>query len=418
MISRERVKIALNHKEADRVPIDFGGLSSTTVMTVAYNKLTSALGLKSNLPKAYGIQDQTAIPERKLIELFHSDVIDIAHAFLKSEDDWREFFIPYNGTTCLIPRYLDELVDIEMNNEQTILLKHKDGTILAKMSKSACTMEQTFWPYKDLPKMPEIIKDEEFWKFMGEIPYVGKHLDVFDKDQENILKNGIKELFETTEYAMLFIAGGTIFDPGFLTRGFDNFFCDVYKDSKGVKKFISYLVEYYLRYIEKIIDIVSDYVEAIHFYDDLGHQGGPFISPEQYREFWKPGHKKMWDYVHSNSNCKVSLHSCGSIYKLLPDLIDAGLDILNPVQTSARDMEPKRLKKEFGKDLVFWGGGCEPHTLSIKTPEEVKEEVKERIDIFGKGGGYVFAPIHNITSEVKPENIIAMYEAAYKYGVY
>ena len=170
MISRERVRKALNHKEADRVPIDFGGLSSTTVMTVAYNELTRELGLKSSLPRAYGIQDQTAIPERNVIELFHSDIIDIAHAFLKSDKDWRRFTIPYNETVCLIPKYLDELVDIETDIGQTVLLKHKDGTILAKMPKSTCTMEQTFWPYKDLPGMPKIIKDEEFWKFMGEIP--------------------------------------------------------------------------------------------------------------------------------------------------------------------------------------------------------------------------------------------------------
>jgi uroporphyrinogen decarboxylase len=177
-------------------------------------------------------------------------------------------------------------------------------------------------------------------------------------------------------------------------------------------------MQFYMDYIDKVIDKIGDYVEVLVFGDDLGHQGGPLISPEVYRELFKPAHKKMWEHVHSRSSCKVFIHSCGSLYELIPDMIDAGLDILNPVQTNAANMEPERLKREFGKDLIFWGGGCEPRTLALKGPEDVRKEVKQRIDIFGKDGGFVFASLHNITAEVPAENIIAMFEAANEYGGY
>jgi uroporphyrinogen decarboxylase len=138
-----------------------------------------------------------------------------------------------------------------------------------------------------------------------------------------------------------------------------------------------------------------------------------------FKEIFKPRYKKMWDFVHERSDCKVFLHSCGSVYELLPHLIDAGLDVLNPVQTTTANMEPEKLKREFGKYITFWGGGCNTRdVLPVKTAEEVKEDVKRRIDVFASGGGFVFNQIHNILADVPPENIIAMFEAAYKYGEY
>jgi uroporphyrinogen decarboxylase len=179
------------------------------------------------------------------------------------------------------------------------------------------------------------------------------------------------------------------------------------------------LLEINLIKLEKIISGVGKYIDFLQFGDDLGGQNGAFMSPGIYREVFKPRHKKMWDFVHENSECKVFLHSCGSIYELLPDLIDAGLDIINPVQTTTRNMEPEKLKREFGKDLVFWGGCCNTRDILAKgTPEEVRNDVKERISILGENGGLVFNQIHNILADVPPENIIAMLEAAYEYGKY
>ncbi|MGM0365455.1 MAG: uroporphyrinogen decarboxylase family protein [Actinomycetota bacterium] len=210
-----------------------------------------------------------------------------------------------------------------------------------------------------------------------------------------------------------------MFETGTFLRGMANFMIDMYKDKEKTKKLLDRLVERNLMKLEKVIGGVGEYVDLLQFGDDLGGQDGPFMSPEIYEEVFKPRHKRMWDFVHDRSNCKVFLHSCGSIYKLLPGLIDAGLDVLNPVQTTARDMEPEKLKKEFGKDIIFWGGGCNTRDILAKgTPKQVQEDVKKRMAVLAEGGGMVFNQIHNILADVPPENVISMLEAAYEFGKY
>ena len=158
-------------------------------------------------------------------------------------------------------------------------------------------------------------------------------------------------------------------------------------------------------------------IQIIQMGDDLGTQVATQLSPEMYREYVKPRHEAIYQYVREHSNLTVFLHSCGSIYKLIPDLIDAGVEILNPVQTSAAHMDPRRLKDEFGDQLTFWGGGCDTQTvLPTATPEEVREHVRERMEIFKPGGGFVFNQIHNVQPNVPPENVVAMLDAAYEYG--
>ena len=157
---------------------------------------------------------------------------------------------------------------------------------------------------------------------------------------------------------------------------------------------------------------MGDIVDIVRFGDDLGAQNGPFMDPVIYRKLFKPRHTQLCEYVHKHSNMHTYLHSCGSIYQVIPDLIEAGFEILNPVQTNAADMDPERLKKEFGKELTFRGGGIETTTvLNNGTPGKVREMVLKRLEIFAPGGGYVFNTVHNILPDVPPENIIAMFEA-------
>ena len=164
---------------------------------------------------------------------------------------------------------------------------------------------------------------------------------------------------------------------------------------------------------------VADDIDIVQFGDDLGTQKGPWMNPDLIKELFAPHYKALWDYVHRTSKAKVFLHCCGSIAPVIPHLIDAGLDILNPVQTTADNMDPVMLKREFGKDLVFWGGGCEAQgILTTGTPDQVKEQVKERMEIFAKDGGFVFNQIHNILANVPVENILALYDAAYEWGAY
>jgi uroporphyrinogen decarboxylase len=213
--------------------------------------------------------------------------------------------------------------------------------------------------------------------------------------------------------------GHSLFEVGSFLRKIDNFLVDIYTDRQSANRLLDKLVDKYMLILERILNGVKEYVDIIQFGDDLGIQRGPWMDPDVIKEVFIPRYKKMWDYVHAQSDCKIFFHSCGSVYKVIPLLIDAGLDILNPVQTNTANMEPERLKQEFGKDLTFWGGGCDTHhILPHGTPEEVREDVKRRIEIFAKDGGFVFNQIHNVLADVPPKNIIAMYDAAYEYGWY
>jgi uroporphyrinogen decarboxylase len=171
--------------------------------------------------------------------------------------------------------------------------------------------------------------------------------------------------------------------------------------------------------LEKVCQSVGDVVDIVRFGDDLGMDSGPFMSSERYRTLFKPHHARMCRYVHENSGMHTFLHSCGSIYELLPDLIDAGFEVLNPVQTNTLNMEPERLKREFGRDITFWGGGSDTrHVLNSGSPAEVREDVRRRMETFAPGGGFVFNTIHNILPDVPPENVIAMFEAVKDYASY
>ncbi len=187
---------------------------------------------------------------------------------------------------------------------------------------------------------------------------------------------------------------------------------DLVLEPVQVERLLDALMELHLATLDMVCQAVGDVADILRFGDDLGMDSGPFMSPKTYRSLFKPRHTILCDYVHTHSQMHTFLHSCGSIYRLLPDLIEAGYDIINPVQTGTRDMEPERLKKEFGQDITFWGGGADTrHVLNRAQPQQVKDHVKRRIDIFGPGGGFVFNTVHNILPDVPPENIVAMFEA-------
>lgn len=173
-----------------------------------------------------------------------------------------------------------------------------------------------------------------------------------------------------------------------------------------------------MRDLERFLGAVGDDIDIILFGDDLGMQSGPQISPEMYREYFKPRHQRMWSRARELANVKVMLHCCGGVRELLPDLIDAGLDVINPVQITARGMETAQLKKDFGREIVFWGGGCDTQQiLPNGTPEEVYAHVKQQLEILSPGGGFVFQQVHNILPEVPVENIIAMFSSVKDFKV-
>ncbi len=187
---------------------------------------------------------------------------------------------------------------------------------------------------------------------------------------------------------------------------------DTLCERENVERMLDQLMERHLATLEKVCASVGDVVDIIRFGDDLGMTTGPFMDVESYKTLFKPRHKQLCDYVKSHSSMRTFIHSCGSISLLMPDLIDAGIEIFNPVQTNAKDMSPEFIKKEFGQDCTIWGGGIETvGTLNNGSREQIREQVFERLEIMSKGGGFVFNTVHNIMPDVSPENILTMYEA-------
>lgn len=415
MNSRERISLAINHKQPDRIPIDLGGTCVSGIATITYNRLRKKMGISKGLAKMYDFCLQLAYPEKEVMDMFHIDAIDAGQAFLKEKNNWRKWTLN-DGSECLIPKYLN----VEIDNDQTVYLKNDEDIILGKKPKSSLYVDQAWRPYEDLDKIPENIVEEDLTKEMWAIPAPEWSLDIFDKDQYMVFIENIKELYENTDYAILLKVGCGLFEKGTYLRNFENFLIDIYTDKKGVERMHAKLMERYLKLLDRVIKGVGKYVDILMFGgDDLGGNDRGWMSLDIFKKMFKPKYKKMWDFVHNNSDCKVFLHSCGSIYEYIPDLIDAGVDILNPIQTNAANMEPERLKKEFGKDVTLWGGGCNTRDVLVSgSPEEVKEDVKRRISIFGEGGGYVFNQIHNVLADVPPRNVVAMLEAAYDFGKY
>ena len=216
-----------------------------------------------------------------------------------------------------------------------------------------------------------------------------------------------------TDKAILAEFGGNILESGQFDFGWGEFMVRLCTDRKLVEYYLDRLVEWHLENLDFYLWAVGDKIDIIQMGDDLGTQQGLQLSPEMYRELIKPRQRKVYQYVHEHSKAKVFLHSCGSIVEIIPDLIEIGVDILNPVQTSARGMEAETLKRRFGKEITFWGGGCDTQeVLPFGTVEEVKRDVEERLRIFAEGSGYVFTQIHNILADVEPEKVVAMYLTA------
>jgi uroporphyrinogen decarboxylase len=388
-------------------------MRSSGIAAIAYNRLKEKLGMPQSSTRMYDFIQQLAYPDREVRERFHVDAIDVGQAFLTGDDDWREWTLN-DGSQCLIPYYLN----VEKDEEGSVLLKHSDGTVLGKKPASSLYVDQTYWVYGSYESIPEYIDDEDLQRHMWAVPTPPGHLDITNAEDRDPFVRTIKDLRETTDDALMLSVGNNLFESGTFIRNMENFLVDLYLDKKGAARLLDALMTLHMDKLEKVLDAVGPYVDVLMFGDDFGSQLGPLMSPEVYRELFKPRQKEMWDYVHRNSNCKVFLHSCGSIYELIPDMIDAGLDVLNPVQTSAHNMDPALLKREFGQDLAFWGGGCDTRdVLPHATPGEITDHVRRRIDILAKDGGFVFNQVHNILADVPPENIIAMFDTAYGYGL-
>lgn len=379
MTGRERVLKAIHHEEPDRVPLDLGGARSCGISVKAYKNLLDYLGLEVDEIKISNRTGQLALIDEVALEKLGVDVRAVG---LNKPSSWQ--------------------LDVKQDENYFFFLDEW----------------QREW------KMPKV--DGHYYDIMG-FPLAKVDLEEYEwpdpMDPSRFL--GLREqalmLKEKTSAA---IVASDCLANGFLQMGaqlfgYDNWFLLLASEPKKVERFLESLLTFKMRFWEAFLAQLGDVVDVICEADDLGTQRGPWISKEMFRKYIKPYQAKLFSFIKKKAPVKVFLHSCGSIYDTIPDLIEAGVDILNPIQVSGANMDTGRLKREFGRDLTFWGGGVDTQrALPYGSPKEVKEEVKKRIHDLAPGGGFVFATVHNIQSDVPPENIAAMLEALQLYGKY
>jgi uroporphyrinogen decarboxylase len=407
MTSRERVLASIRHQEPDRVPVDMGSTPSSGISAIAYHNLKHYLGITKGHTRVYDVVQQLAQPEDMILERYGIDVLDIGRMFNDRDQDWYDVTLP-QGIPVQFPSWFRPAVQPSGAWDAYA----PDGTRIATMPVGATFFDQTYFPYQD--GYPADYGD--LAKEMPKIHWAGLVHSPWDHASEPDFWQQLREraiaLRCSSDRALVIVAGCNLFEWGTFLRRIDNFLMDLVLNPVKVERLLDALMEMHLATLEKVCEAVGDVADILRFGDDLGMDTGPFMSPQVYRKLFKPRHTILCDYVKTHSQMHTFLHSCGSIYRLLPDLIEAGYDIINPVQINTRDMEPERLKREFGQDITFWGGGADTrHVLNRATPSDVKDHVRELLDIFAPGGGFVFNTVHNILPDVPPENIEAMFEA-------
>lgn len=382
LTGRERMLKALNHEIPDRIPIDLGG-NQTGIHKNSYRNLVSYLGLTEEIDIMDDVQ-QLARPSEHILERFHVDTRYISAGAAAS---FKGGIVQNVRDGRLWHDLTDEFgIRWSMPLDQPLYM---DITLHPLAEATIDDVKDYPWPKGDDPT-----------RFTG-------------------LRERALLLKKETPYAVVSGISGVVYENCWYLRGLEQWFCDLLTDQVFCEALLDQMLKYWMDWFRVFLDEVGDLVDVIMIGDDLASQSGPLFNPDIYRLIVKPRHKKLVQYIRSRTNAKVWYHTCGSCIAYIPELIDNGIHILNPVQTSARGMDPSMLKKKFGDDLVFWGGGCDSqHILPRGTPLEVAENVKENLKAFKPKGGYVFNNIHNIQGDVPPENIVAMYDTAYKYGFY
>ncbi len=372
MTHRERVRAALSHQEPDRVPMDIGGIASTLIDT-CYHRLKSHLGVSAT--------DDVIWPDWSAVAKVSGEVLgilgaDFCHIRMNPPDGWRSRSFPDGSWT----------------NEW--------GTRFRKLGHYT---EMVGFPLEDA-EPPDL--DSHPWP------------DVRDKGRTRGLRDYAKQLFEGTDYALATFDIGRLFEWCQWLRGMEKFLEDLALRPRFAEALLDRVLDVQIGLFDAYLDAVGDYVDIVTTGDDLGTQSSLLISPEMYRRFLKPRHKKLFDFIRSKTPAKIWFHTDGVCAPILDDLVEIGIDILNPVQPRVKGMSQSALKTRYGDRLCFWGGVDEQHVLPHGTPADVEAEVVRVLEELGHGGGFILAPAHNFQPDVSPQNITALYTAGREHGVY
>jgi uroporphyrinogen decarboxylase len=404
MNSRDRLLLSINHKQPDKVPIDLGSSTVTGISAIAYNNLKKHLKIESPT-RVFDVVQQLACVDMEIIDLFGVDALDI-NRLSTENDDWYEVKLA-DGSKAEYPKWFRPV----KADDGSWYTKDEDGTVLSKMPAGAAFFDQMYFPYEkgypeDFNNLKEALKKISW--------VVHSHASNLNPAE---LRGKLLKLKKSTNKALVMSGGVKLLELGFFIRRMDNFLMDLMTDEARLSEMLDILVDMHLAGLEKKCRTIGDIVDVIRFGDDLGMTSGPFMDLDTFRKLFKPRYRILCDYVKRHSNMKIFMHSCGSIKQFIPDLIEAGFDIINPVQTNCYQMDLLTLKKEFGRDITFWGGGVDTASvINRATPQEVRKDVLSRCEILSKDGGFVFAPVHNILSEVPPQNIKAAYDAVKEFN--
>lgn len=400
MTSRERIIAAINHEETDRIPIDLGGSNASTILAEAYYKLLNYLRIDKPVRIGDTMQFWVLVDE-EVMERFHCDAQPCYPLYdnmaVSRNHPWKDWTMP-RGTPIKITSAF------EPKAEQDGSYTYKVGDAVFRLPDEGYYFDCIQPPF-DWVETPEDVEQMD-------IPALS------EEELTYIKVKAAKMRRESERYIITETFGGWC-DIAGPWLGNAKFYMDIVANTSMIHALFEKMTDVWIKKIDQLVETVGDTVDAVPVYNDLGSNMGGLYRTETVREMVVPYIRKFNDHVERVSNYDIIFHSCGSVYQYIPDLIDAGVKILNPVQLGAKDMEPEKLKTEFGKDLVFWGGAIDPqHTLSFGTPEEVAKEAENNVKTFMKGGGFIFNNPHNIQSNVKPENIVALYDAAYQFGKY
>jgi uroporphyrinogen decarboxylase len=399
--SRDRVLATLNHHEPDRIAVDLSAHRSSGISAIAYPKLRAALGLEPRTIYVYDPIQQLAIVDQDVLDLFDVDTTELGREFCHEDRWWVDWTLP-DGTPCKMPVWA-----APEKRDDGWVLRAEDGRVLARMPDGALHFDQIYWPLleggEDLSNLDGAFQ-LSMWSVFGAPPQPAATVEE--------LAEGARKLRARTDRAIVGLFGGNLLEIGQMLFKMDQFLMMLAGEPRRVHRFLDALVEYHLKNLERFLGAVGANIDVILFGDDLGSQNGPQISPRMYSEFFQPREKILWARAKQLADVKVMLHCCGAVRPLLPGLIEAGLDAINPVQISCRGMEAESLKRDFGKDLTFWGGSCDTQSILPQgTPDQVRTHVLRQCELLAPGGGFVFQQVHNIMANVPPENIIAMYGA-------
>ena len=404
MTSRERVRSVFEHREPDRVPIDMGSMVATGISVHAYRNLCRYLGVSCNC-RMFDPVLQIAIPEEHILERFHVDV----KAIIPKPEKWVEREID-DAIVCSVP---DSWRPVTMPDGSEIV--YEGNVVLFKKPYRGYYFDHVYWPLADATI-------EDLDDFVWSAPFSFYKLP--DKSNLDIYLREIKDearyWHENSEYSLVGNFGGSIYEAATGLMGYERFLRDIIQNKAFVEKLFDRLVEANIEYARRYLDLVADYLDVIVVGgEDIGTQRSLEINPDLYREIVKPRQKRLWEFIKDSCDAYLVVHCCGSMSEIIEDFIEMGVDAINPVQISARNMDSRTLKERYGDRITFWGGGCDTQrVLPFGTMKEVEEEVQKRIVDFAPGGGFIFNQVQIIQADIAPENIVALFDTAFECGKY